>query len=177
MSLIRQLSALLEELAKVRDGVNPALSADSTALEPFGDEGYIYLEADLPGMPGLDIDISVHKTRALFRMERPPAAGTAPDVPLDEHRKVIGCVGFHEGSETQPAILFDDGQWSCAGAPHVAAFLNHDHPPVGDPTDDSWGNVALIEAARRLNGFAWLSMGRPAEYRARPGHSTDETDS
>jgi hypothetical protein len=177
MSVIRQLRTLLEELANVRDGVNPALFPEGTALEPFGDERYIYLEADLPGMPDLDIDISVHRSRALVRMERPPAEGTAPGMAVDEHRKLIGWVEFLEGGVTQSAILYDDGQWTCAGAPHVAAFLNHDRPPVGDPADESWGNAALIEAARRLNGFAWLSMGRPAEYRGHPGHSRDETDS
>jgi hypothetical protein len=177
MSLIRQLSALLEELAQVRDGVKLAISPEGTAIEPFGDEGYIYLEADLPGNPGLDIDIFVHKTRALVRMERPAAEPTALGVPVDEHRKMIGWVGFPEGSVTQPAILYDDGQWSCAGAPHVAAFLNHDRPPIGDPTDESWGNATLIEAARRLNGFAWLGTGIPTEQQARPDHLRDETDS
>ena len=164
MSVIRQLKDLLEELAQIRDGISPAVSTDGRLVEPFGDEAYIYVEAEIPGSPDIDIDISIHKTRAFVRMERTLEQGRPLGGSGDEHRKMIGWVGFLEGGVTRSAVLYDDGQWSCTDAPHVATFLNYDRPPTGDSSDDNWGNAVLIAAARRLNGFAWLSMGRPLEF-------------
>ncbi len=164
MSIVQQLKVLLEGLAQIRDGISPSTSTDGILVEPFGDDEYIYVEAELPGAHDIDIDISIHKTRAFVRMERTQEQGRPPGVSENEHRKMIGWVGFLEGGATRSAVLHDDGHWSCAAAPHVATLLNHDRLPLGDSNDDGWSNAALIAAARRLNGFAWLSMGRPLEF-------------
>ena len=52
------------------------------------------------------------------------------------------------------------GALELRGRAHIAAALNLDCPPAGDPGEDAWGHDALIKAARRLHGFAWLSPGR-----------------
>jgi hypothetical protein len=72
----------------------------------------------------------------------------------------IGWVEFVEGGVTLFAILDDVGRWNCEAAPHIAAALNRDCPPTGDPGDEAWGHDALIKAAQRFHGIAWLSSGR-----------------
>ena len=86
-----------------------------------------------------------------------------PVIPPGREAEVImiGWVEFDDGGMTRQAILDDDGQWTCDGAPQVAAMLNRDCSPAGDPADDGWGHVALIKAAQRLHGIAWLGPGRP----------------
>jgi hypothetical protein len=74
---------------------------------------------------------------------------------------VIGWVEFVEAGVTLWAILDHVGRWNCEAALHIAESLNRDCPPAGDPADDAWGHDALIKAAQRLHGIAWLSSGRP----------------
>jgi hypothetical protein len=64
---------LLEELVQTRHGLRPADAPDATLLERWEDEAFIYLEVDLPGEPGPDIDICIREGRVFIRMERPPA--------------------------------------------------------------------------------------------------------
>ena len=81
---------------------------------------------------------------------------------MEWHEAMVmtGWVEFVEGGVTLFAILDDVGRWNCEAAPHIAAALNRDCTPAGDPGDDAWGHDALIKAALRLHGFAWLSSGR-----------------
>ena len=83
---------------------------------------------------------------------------------------MIGWVEFTEGGVTVQAILGDDGRWTSAGAPQVAELLNRECPPVGEPAEDAWGHAALIKAAQRLHGLAWLGPWRPADEPEPTGH-------
>ncbi len=163
MSLLEQLIAFLAELERVRDGRIQAIDFDGKPLEPFEDEDYVYLEVDLPAALCSDIELSVHHTRAFFRMERPPdGAKPALDKSAATHGlNVIGAVEFVEKERAFHAVLSEDGKWTCDGAADVADMLNHDLLPKGDPTHPNWGHEVVIEAARRLHGFAWLGRGRP----------------
>lgn len=76
---------------------------------------------------------------------------------------MIGWVEFSEGEVALQAILGDDGRWTCEAAPQVAEVLNRECAPVGDPAGDTWGYEALIQAAQRLHGLAWLGPARPAD--------------
>jgi len=76
---------------------------------------------------------------------------------------MIGWVEFIDGGVTVQAILDDAGRWTCDAVPTVADELNRECPPVGDPADDAWGHSALIKAAQRLHGIAWLGPGRPPD--------------
>jgi len=74
MSLLPEvLGQLLQELMQIRDGVRPAVALHPTSPERWEDEEFIYMEADLHGEPGADIDICIHSGRAFIRMERSPA--------------------------------------------------------------------------------------------------------
>ena len=72
------LAHLLREMVQIRDGVRPAVALHGTPPERWEDEEFIYLEADLPGEPGPDIDICFHSGRAFIRMERSPAGPMSP---------------------------------------------------------------------------------------------------
>jgi hypothetical protein len=76
---------------------------------------------------------------------------------------MIGWVEFIDGGVTVEAILEDGGQWICAAVPGVADLLNRECAPAGDPADDAWGQAALIKAAQRMSGIAWLGPGRPRD--------------
>jgi hypothetical protein len=76
---------------------------------------------------------------------------------------MIGWVELIHGGVTVQAILDDGGQWTCEAAPPVADMLNRDCAPVGDPADEAWGHSALIKAAQRIHGIAWLGPGRLAD--------------
>jgi hypothetical protein len=76
---------------------------------------------------------------------------------------VIGWVEFVEAGVVLKAVLDDMGRWNCEAAPHIAELLDRGHPPSGDQADDDWGLDALIEAALKLNGIAWLNPGRAAD--------------
>lgn len=74
---------------------------------------------------------------------------------------MIGWVEFIEAGATQKAVLDRAGHWHCEEAPHIADLLNRDCQPAGDPADHEWGYYALIKAAERLNGTAWLASEWP----------------
>ncbi len=160
--LTQHFTDIVEELVQLRDGLRP-VAHDDPSLEQWEDEQFIYLETALPGEPGLDIDISIHAGRAFVCMVRSTAGPRVPGDSTGREAEVImiGWVEFDDGGVTRQAILEDDGQWTCHGAPQVAAMLNRDCSPAGDPADDGWGYVALIKAAQRLHGIAWLGPGRP----------------
>jgi len=73
---------------------------------------------------------------------------------------MIGWVEFIHGGVTVQAILDVSGRWTSDAVPAIADLLNRDCPPVGDPADDAWGQGALVRAAQRLHGIAWLGPGR-----------------
>jgi hypothetical protein len=73
---------------------------------------------------------------------------------------VIGRVEFTEGGMTREAILDDNGRWICEAVPQVAEELNKECAPTGDPSEECWGYAAMIKAAQRLKGFAWLGPAR-----------------
>jgi len=76
---------------------------------------------------------------------------------------MIGWVEFLRGGRTVQAILDEGGRWTCEAVPSVAELLNRECPPVGDPAEDSWGHSALIKAAQRIDGIAWLGPGRRSD--------------
>src|SRR5262249_37757444 len=115
-------------------------------------------------------------SRGLYRHLHPEGPRLHPDVadpvrpPCRPRRRdrrgsviVVGWMEFCEAGATLSAILDAEGGWSCEAAPHIAELLGRECPPVGDPSDDAWGHDALIKAARRLHGIAWLSPGRPVD--------------
>jgi HSP20 family molecular chaperone IbpA len=59
--LLKRLVNALRRIAS-DDGPLPAGQRDH--------EGHIYLEFDLPGVVGSDVDISIHEGRAFIRIER-----------------------------------------------------------------------------------------------------------
>ena len=80
MSLLPEaLARLVQELMQIRDGVVPAVALHPTPPERWEDEEFIYLEVDLHGEPGPDIDICIHHSgRAFIRMEQSPAGPKYP---------------------------------------------------------------------------------------------------
>jgi len=74
------LGQLLQELMQIRDRVRPAVALHPTSPVRWEDEEFIYLEADLHGEPGADIDICIHSGRAFIRMEQSPAGPVYPPV-------------------------------------------------------------------------------------------------
>ena len=67
------LARLVHELMQIREGAVPAIALEPTPPERWEDEEFIYLEADLHGKAGSDIDICIHSGRAFIRMEQSPA--------------------------------------------------------------------------------------------------------
>jgi hypothetical protein len=65
---------------QIRDGVVPAIALEPTPPERWEDGEFIYLEADLHGEAGPDIDICLHSGRVFIRMVQPP---TGPMDPRD----------------------------------------------------------------------------------------------
>ncbi len=63
---------------QIRDGEVPALTLEPTPPERWEDEEFIYLEADLHGGAGPDIDICLHSGRAFIRMVQPPTGPIYP---------------------------------------------------------------------------------------------------
>jgi hypothetical protein len=49
-----------------------------------------------------------------------------------------------------------DGTWTCAAAPEIARLLNREFTPASEPPDLSSCYDVLINAAKRLEGLAWL---------------------
>jgi HSP20 family molecular chaperone IbpA len=94
MELARRLVAILDELVTIRDGGQPAISADGSEADPDLDDAYIYLEANLPGSSDLEIDISIHKGRAFFRIERRTCEPTTVDEPHHDHAFKIDGTGM-----------------------------------------------------------------------------------
>jgi len=76
---------------------------------------------------------------------------------------MIGWVEFINGGVTVQAILDASGKWTWDAVPPVFDLLNRACPPVGEPADDAWGHSALIKAAQRIGGIAWLGPGRLAD--------------
>jgi hypothetical protein len=80
MSLLPEaLARLMQELMQIRDRVTPAATFDPTPPERWEDEEFIYLEVDLNGDLGLDIDICIHHSgRAFIRMDQSPSGPIYP---------------------------------------------------------------------------------------------------
>jgi hypothetical protein len=77
-SLPEVLARLVRELTQIRDGVVPAVALQPTPPERWEDEEFIYLEADLHGEAGHDIDICIHSCRVFIRMVQPPPGPMCP---------------------------------------------------------------------------------------------------
>ncbi len=73
MSLLPEaLAGLVRELMQIRDRVTSAAAFRPRPPERWEDEEFIYLEVDLHGDSGPDIDICIHHSgRALIRMVQP----------------------------------------------------------------------------------------------------------
>jgi len=81
MSLLPDaLARFVQELMRIRDGIVPTVALHPTPPEWWEDEEFIYLEADLHGEPGPDIDICIHSGRAFIRMEQFRAGPMLPPV-------------------------------------------------------------------------------------------------
>jgi hypothetical protein len=80
MSLLPEaLARLVQELMQIRDHVTPVAAFHPTPPERWEDEEFIYLEVDLHGDLGLDIDICIHHSgRAFIRMDQSPAGPIQP---------------------------------------------------------------------------------------------------
>jgi HSP20 family molecular chaperone IbpA len=65
--LLKRLVNALERIAK--DDSLPAVPS-SAAPERWEDESYIYLEFDLPGVLGSELEVGIHEGRAYIRIER-----------------------------------------------------------------------------------------------------------
>jgi hypothetical protein len=72
------LGCLLSHLERLAAGGGSA--EDDGSSDRWEDEGYVYLEAELPAFDGLDVDISVGEGRAFVRVgRRPHLAHRGPD--------------------------------------------------------------------------------------------------
>jgi hypothetical protein len=80
MSLLPEaLARLVQELMQIRDRVTPAAAFHPTPPERWDDEEFIYLEVDLHGDLGADIDICIHHSGPVFiRMDQSPAGPIYP---------------------------------------------------------------------------------------------------
>jgi hypothetical protein len=80
MSLLPEaLARLVRELMQIRDRVTPGAAFHPTPPERWEDEEFIYLQVDLQGDPGSDIDICIHHSgQAFIRMAQSPAEPKNP---------------------------------------------------------------------------------------------------
>jgi hypothetical protein len=80
MSLLPEaLARLVRELMQIRDRVTPSAAFHPTPPERWEDEEFIYLQVDLQGDPGPEIDICIHHSgRAFIRMHQSPAGPKNP---------------------------------------------------------------------------------------------------
>ena len=150
------MSTLTEELVQVRDGRLCSFAMGNGHLEPVVDGEFIYLEAELACESTTEIDISIHETRAFIRIERSLAGPGLGDEVETDSSSIIGWVEFSEQGATIRATLTAGRMWSCAVAPDVADMLNSEFAPAGDLPDHASVCDALIKAAERLQGLAWL---------------------
>jgi hypothetical protein len=72
------LARLVQELMRIHDDVVPAVAIHPAPPERWEDEEFIYLEAELDGEPGPDIDICIHSGRAFIRIEQSPVGPMYP---------------------------------------------------------------------------------------------------
>jgi hypothetical protein len=64
------LNLLVTTLQRIRaDDPVPDVRSGA-APERWGDEEFVYLESNLPGVPGSEIDISIHEGLVFIRIER-----------------------------------------------------------------------------------------------------------
>lgn len=64
------LNLLVTTLERIR-GDDPLPDVRRVAApDRWGDEGFVYLESNLPGVPGSEIDISIHEGLVFIRIER-----------------------------------------------------------------------------------------------------------
>ena len=72
------LARLVQELMQIRDRVTKGAAFHPTPPERWEDEEFIYLQVDLQGDPGPDIDICIHSGRVFIRMDQSPAGPIYP---------------------------------------------------------------------------------------------------
>jgi hypothetical protein len=68
--LVRLLNLLVAALGRIRADDLPPDDRGGVGPERWEDEGYVYLESNLPGVSESETDLSIHEGRVFIRIEK-----------------------------------------------------------------------------------------------------------